>query len=204
MVGLKFVELSLISRFYQPWRFFFLNVMVDENWSYLQLIWFFKTMTFFFENVISFSKTSWLEKFPRSLHFSRRCTAGKNFSWQKKIHRANNFLQIWPKTSWLGWNLSIYHLFLVLTNHDVFFSKCHGWWKFITFSINMVFHNHDFFFWKMSFFFQKRLRKIFRKKKSSQNNFMNKNITLGIIFSKFGQKRHGWAKICQIVTYFSF
>ena len=33
---------------------------------------------------------------------------------------------------------------------------------------------------------------------------MNQNITYGIIFSKFGQKRHGWAKICQIVTYFSF
>ena len=60
--------------------FFFLNVMVDENLSYFQLIWFFKTMTFFLENVIFFLKTSWLEKFPRSLHFSRRCTAGKNFS----------------------------------------------------------------------------------------------------------------------------
>ena len=71
--------------------FFFLNVMVDENWSYFQLIWFFKTMTFFLENVIFFLKTSWLEKFPRSLYFSRGCTGGKKFSWQKKIHRANNF-----------------------------------------------------------------------------------------------------------------
>ena len=25
-----------------------------------------------------------------------------------------------------------------------------------------------------------------------------------MIFSKFGQKRHGWAEICRIVTYFSF
>ena len=33
---------------------------------------------------------------------------------------------------------------------------------------------------------------------------MNKNFIERIIFSKFGQKRHGWAKICQIVTYFSF
>ena len=33
---------------------------------------------------------------------------------------------------------------------------------------------------------------------------MNKNLIEEIIISKFGQKRHGWAKICQIVTYFSF
>ena len=42
--------------------FFFLNVMVDENISDFQLIWFFTTMTFFLRNVIFFSKTSWLEK----------------------------------------------------------------------------------------------------------------------------------------------
>ena len=33
---------------------------------------------------------------------------------------------------------------------------------------------------------------------------MNKYFIEEIIFSKFGQKRHGWTKICQIVTYFSF
>ena len=33
---------------------------------------------------------------------------------------------------------------------------------------------------------------------------MNKNFIEEIIFSKFGQKRHGWTKICQIVTYSSF
>ena len=37
-----------------------------------------------------------------------------------------------------------------------------------------------------------------------KKNFMNKNFTEEIIFSKFGQKRHGWTKICQIVTYSSF
>ena len=52
--------------------------------------------------------------------------------------------------------------------------------------------------------------KIFRNSKAQsemswlKKNFMNKNFIEGIIFSKFGQKRHGWAKICQIVTYFSF
>ena len=33
---------------------------------------------------------------------------------------------------------------------------------------------------------------------------MNKYFIEEIIFSKFGQKRHGWTKNCQIVTYFSF
>ena len=42
------------------------------------------------------------------------------------------------------------------------------------------------------------------KKKFMKKNFMSKNFIERIIFSKFGQKRHGWAKICQIVTYFSF
>ena len=42
------------------------------------------------------------------------------------------------------------------------------------------------------------------KKKKSKKRFMNKNFIEEIIFSKFGQKRHGWTKICQIVTYFSF
>ena len=37
-----------------------------------------------------------------------------------------------------------------------------------------------------------------------KKKFMNKNFIERIIFSKFGQKRHGWAKICQIVTYSSF
>ena len=37
-----------------------------------------------------------------------------------------------------------------------------------------------------------------------KKKILNKNFIEGIIFSKFGQKRHGWAKICQIVTYFSF
>ena len=36
--------------------FFFFNVMVDENLSDFQLIWFFTTMTFFFLNVIFFQK----------------------------------------------------------------------------------------------------------------------------------------------------
>ena len=33
---------------------------------------------------------------------------------------------------------------------------------------------------------------------------MNKNFIEEIFFSKFVKKRHGWTKICQIVTYFSF
>ena len=46
--------------------------------------------------------------------------------------------------------------------------------------------------------------KNFHEKKIHDKNFMNKNFIERITFSKFGQKRHGWAKICQIVTYFSF
>ena len=42
--------------------FFFRNVMVDEHLSDFQLIWFFTTMTFFFEKCHFFFKTS-LEKF---------------------------------------------------------------------------------------------------------------------------------------------
>ena len=87
--------------------------MVDEHLSDFQLVWFFTTMTFFFEKCHFFSKTSWLKKFPRSSYFSRWCTGGKILSWKKK--------------------------------------------------------------------FIERM-----------------------IFSKFGQKRHGWAEICRIVTYFSF
>ena len=44
------------------------------------------------------------------------------------------------------------------------------------------------------------VEKNFHEKKK----ILHKNFIEGIIFSKFGQKRHGWAKICQIVTYFSF
>ena len=67
--------------------FFFLNVMVDENLSDFQLIWFFTTMTFFFGKChFYFSKTSWLEnfsKFPRTSNFSRRCN-GENIFHEKK------------------------------------------------------------------------------------------------------------------------
>ena len=87
--------------------FFFLNVMVDENWSYFQLIWFFTTMTFFFEKCHFFFKNVMVGKIFRNIKFQ------SGMSWFKKKS-----------------------------------------WK----------------------------------------NF----------FSIFGQKRHGWAKICQIVTYFSF
>ena len=96
--------------------FLFLNVMVHENLSDFQLLWFFTTMTFFFENVILFSKTSWLEKFSGTLNFSR---------------------------------------------------TCHGWTKISWAKISWTWH------------------------------FYRAN-------SKFCQKRHGWAKICQIVSYFSF
>ena len=67
--------------------FFFLNVMVDENLSDFQLIWFFTTMTFFFGKCHFFSKKSWLEiffKFPRTLNFSRRCKGGQIFHEKKK------------------------------------------------------------------------------------------------------------------------
>ena len=37
-----------------------------------------------------------------------------------------------------------------------FFPYCHGLWKFIRFSVNMVFHNDDFFFLENVIFFQKR------------------------------------------------
>ena len=42
------------------------------------------------------------------------------------------------------------------------------------------------------------------KKIHEQKNFMNKNFIERIIFSKFGQKRHGWAEICKNATYFLF
>ena len=60
--------------------FFFLNVMVDENISNFQLIWFFTTMTFFLGNVIFFSKTSWLEKCSGTLNSRLRF-----HDWKKKL-----------------------------------------------------------------------------------------------------------------------
>ena len=74
------------------------------------------------------------------------------------------------------------------------------------FSITMT-----FFFGKCHFFFKNvMVGKIFRNSEAQsemswlKKNFMKKNFIERIIFSKFGQKRHGWAKICRIVTYFSF
>ena len=93
--------------------FFFLNVMVHENFSHFQLIWFFTTMTFFFEKCHFFFKNVMVG------------TIFRNIKFQSKI-------------SWL-------------------------------------------------------------KKKIMKKNFIER-----IIFSKFGQKRHGWGKISQIITYFSF
>ena len=43
-----------------------------------------------------------------------------------------------------------------------------------------------------------------KQKKKLKKRLMNKNFIEEIIFSRFGQQSHGWAKICQIVTYFSF
>ena len=43
-----------------------------------------------------------------------------------------------------------------------------------------------------------------KKKFMNKKNFMNKNFIVRVILSKFGQKRHGWAEICQILTYFLF
>ena len=65
--------------FLQTMTFFILNVMVDENLPHLQLIWFFTTMTFFFFKCHFFSKTSWLEKFPRKLNLSWGWNGGKIF-----------------------------------------------------------------------------------------------------------------------------
>ena len=85
------------------------------------------------------------------------------------------------------------------------------------FQLIWFFTTMPFFFWKMSCFFQKRhgwrnfrenqfwvgdgmVEKFFHKKKNSWTKYVIERI----IFSKFGQKRHGWAEICRIVTYFSF
>ena len=65
--------------FLQTMTFFILNVMVDENLPHLQLIWFFTTMTFFFFKCHFFSKTPWLEKFPRKLNLSWGWNGGKIF-----------------------------------------------------------------------------------------------------------------------------
>ena len=71
----------------------------------------------------------------------------------------------------------------------------------------MVFHNHDFFLENVIFFSKKSWLEKFSetvklsrrchgwKKISWKKNFMKKNFIERIIFSKFGQKRHGWAKI---------
>ena len=69
----KICQIVSYFSFLPTMTFFFLNVMVDESLSDFQLLWFSTTMTFFLENVIFFSKTSWFEKFSETVKISRRC-----------------------------------------------------------------------------------------------------------------------------------
>ena len=75
--------------------FFFLNVMVDENISDFQFIWFFTTMDFFLENVIFFKTVMVGKIFRNSKAQLEMSWLNKNFMngkfHEQKFHRANNF-----------------------------------------------------------------------------------------------------------------